>query len=188
MPRRDRTSRALFLSWILAVVACGGESGSGDTEATSGASSSGAASSSSDATGAEAGTSDASAGSTTASDGGTPGGDTAASACDAWASGEFASCIDSPAYAACGWTPDGVSPVSLTCIEALEVEGGGVCALLDCSDRCDCFAPPASGTATVECLDGVVADHTVCVLYCGGGEQCPDGMVCSVQSCVWPPA
>jgi hypothetical protein len=75
-----------------------------------------------------------------------------------------------------------------TCLEAFAVEGGRVCSLIGCVDRCDCYAPPATGTATVECMENVVADGTACILHCGNGEQCPDGMECSVQTCVWPPA
>jgi hypothetical protein len=37
-------------------------------------------------------------------------------------------------------------------------------------------------------MEGVVAEaDTACVLYCGGGEICPDGMECSYNICVWPP-
>lgn len=98
--------------------------------------------------------------------------------CDPVVPGEYLYCPEGNS-AVCG-------PVG-TCMEAFAVEGGRVCVVTGCTDRCDCFAPPDSGTATVECLEGVIANDTACVLRCGNGESCPDGMVCSVQACVWPP-
>ena len=54
-----------------------------------------------------------------------------------------------------------------------------------CVDACDCFAPPTTGTAPVACMTGIVADDTACVLDCSEGQQCPDGMVCGGNICVW---
>ncbi len=88
--------------------------------------------------------------------------------------------------ATCGWTGTSESVGAPMCITAALVVDGSVCALTGCVDRCDCFAPPGTGTATVECMEGVLAGQTACVLYCGGGEVCPDGMLCSYQTCVWP--
>jgi hypothetical protein len=118
---------------------------------------------------------------TTGSEGlGSSGADTSSGvdwACEPTVPGGYPGCgANDPA--ACGPAP---------CLQALEVVGGTVCTIIGCMDRCDCPPPPSSGTATVECLEFVVADDTACVLHCGNGEQCPDGMVCSVQSCVWPP-
>jgi hypothetical protein len=106
--------------------------------------------------------------------------------CSSGVAGTYASCADADA-AVCGWMGTGESTGYPSCLQAALVEGGSVCSIIGCVDRCDCFAPPATGTATVECIEGVVADDTACVLYCGGGEVCPDGMQCSVQTCVWPP-
>ncbi len=111
--------------------------------------------------------------------------------CDDVVPGEFARCLDAQGMSdttLCHWMGGGTSLLPPNCITAALVEGGSVCSIPDCEDRCDCFAPPATGTATVECLENVVADHKTCVLYCGDGELCPDGMACSYNICVWPPA
>ena len=105
--------------------------------------------------------------------------------CDPVVQGGFNACLENQGQ--CGWVPGEDPSMQLTCIAAFSVEGGSVCTITGCVDSCDCFAHPGTGTATVECIDGVLEGHTTCVLYCGGGEVCPDGMVCSVQSCAWPP-
>ena len=51
---------------------------------------------------------------------------------------------------------------------------------------CDCFAPPATGDAVVTCAAVLQGGGTACVLSCGGGETCPDGMECLSGTCFWP--
>jgi hypothetical protein len=55
-----------------------------------------------------------------------------------------------------------------------------------CGDATDC-ATPATGDATVVCA-GQGGDQ--CLLDCGNGETCPDGMECqsimAFDRCVWP--
>jgi hypothetical protein len=111
-----------------------------------------------------------------------------APSCDPVVPGEYNACLGPQNTAACNWIFDPEATGSLTCITALAVENGSVCTITDCVDRCDCFAHPGTGTATVECMDGVIEGNTACVLFCGGGEVCPDGMECSYNICVAPPA
>lgn len=108
--------------------------------------------------------------------------------CDAVAKGGYNDCYVDGEFdtVACGWMGTSESVGFPTCITAALVDDGSVCAIKGCVDRCDCFATPPTGTATVECMEGVVAEDKACVLYCGGGEVCPDGMLCSYQICVWP--
>lgn len=161
--RRSRLAFTLFLP--LAAVHCDRSDEPTTTDTTSGSSTSTGAATSTDASSESSGSSSA---------------DTSAGVdwpCDAPVPGGYEACPASDP-AACG-------PPAI-CLQAY-IEGATVCTITGCVDRCDCFPPPASGTATVECMEGVVADDTACILHCGNGEQCPDGMVCSVQSCVWPP-
>lgn len=111
-----------------------------------------------------------------------------APACDPVVPGEYNGCIGPESTSACNWLADSEATGWLGCITAAAVEGGSVCTITDCIDRCDCFAHPGTGTASVECMDGIIEGGTACVLFCGAGELCPDGMECSFNICVAPPA
>lgn len=108
--------------------------------------------------------------------------------CEQVVPGEWNRCWTGASYdgSLCNWTGDPAGPHA-SCLVAALVENGSVCAIEGCVDRCDCFAPPSTGTATVECMEGIIQDDTACVLYCGDGQTCPDGMVCGYQICVWEP-
>jgi hypothetical protein len=56
-----------------------------------------------------------------------------------------------------------------------------------CAPRCDAQAAdpgcpePRSGTASPSC------DFNFCYVFCGFGDpSCPDGMLCSGNTCGWP--
>jgi hypothetical protein len=51
--------------------------------------------------------------------------------------------------------------------------GGGYCTQT-CTRTTDCTAVPATGSSTARCLVGQ------CILGCGEGVECPDGMTCLV--------
>jgi hypothetical protein len=61
-----------------------------------------------------------------------------------------------------------------------------VCGIRDCVDVCDCFAPPATGTAVPVCAAILGSGKNGCALYCAGGQICPDGMECYSGYCYWP--
>lgn len=61
-----------------------------------------------------------------------------------------------------------------------------VCGIIDCVDDCDCYAPPATGTAPVLCNEVLANGGKACVLYCVNGQTCPDGMECVSGACYWP--
>lgn len=61
-----------------------------------------------------------------------------------------------------------------------------VCGIRDCVDVCDCFAPPATGTAVPVCAPILGGGANACALYCAGGQTCPDGMMCQSGYCYWP--
>jgi len=86
----------------------------------------------------------------------------------------------------CGWTADGGAQ-SLTCLGP-QSGGYNVCALDDCVDDCDCFAPPTTGTAIAGCRAVYGNGDKACVLYCLNGQVCPDGMQClpDYGYCYWP--
>jgi hypothetical protein len=105
--------------------------------------------------------------------------------------GEWNSCIAEDGdidNTLCNWigNPDGVG--FLTCLSASELEGANVCIIRGCEDTCDCFEPPATGTAEVVCA-AILADGEMgCGLDCSRGQTCPDGMECAGGLCFWPPA
>jgi hypothetical protein len=108
-----------------------------------------------------------------------------APACDPMVPGEFQQCADASgnSTAFCGGPTAGGGVPS--CLLSFFIEGASTCTISGCVDACDCFAPPATGTAPVACITGIVADDTACVLDCNDGQQCPDGMVCGGNICVW---
>ncbi len=64
--------------------------------------------------------------------------------------------------------------------------GFNVCGIRDCVDDCDCFAPPATGTAIPVCSEVFGDGGRGCVLYCVNSQICPDGMQCVAGTCYWP--
>ncbi|MCX4246030.1 hypothetical protein [Paraliomyxa miuraensis] len=56
-----------------------------------------------------------------------------------------------------------------------------------CGDVGDCQPPPATGDATIQCLDVTMDGMPECWLGCMGGETCPDDMYCYMDFiCLWP--
>jgi hypothetical protein len=162
-----------------AVVACGddGESTtaptSGTTEAT--------ATATSTATDTDTATTDASSSTTDDSTTGVP------NMCDVNAIGEWNACKKGALTdnSLCNWMDNGVSSGEIRCL--LPAGGGGsLCSIEACENECDCFAPPATGTAIVQCAP-VLGDGTkACVLNCAGDVTCPDGMECISGYCYLP--
>ena len=116
---------------------------------------------------------------------------TGAPECDPVVPGEFNPCWE-PATGQthardCHWMGTSESVAYPGCLISATIADGNVCMLTGCEDRCDCFAQPATGTARVECMEGVIAEDTVCVLWCAEGQTCPDGMVCGFNVCFWEP-
>lgn len=113
--------------------------------------------------------------------------------CDPPVVGEWNSCIDASGdidNTLCNWlgNPDGTG--FLTCLSAppMALDGGNICTIRDCVDTCDCFDPPATGTAVVVCAEILADGSTACGLDCSAGQTCPDGMECASGLCFWPPA
>jgi hypothetical protein len=55
---------------------------------------------------------------------------------------------------------------------------GGICSSDGCAVTDDCPAAPATGTASVACVDALGDGALHCVLDCAGGQTCPDGALC----------
>lgn len=167
--------------WKIALVllgACAGEQESGDAETGSSSEGSSTAADASSSGEVEDSSSSSSSSSSAEDSSGAP-------ACDPVVPGEFQQCVDASgnSTASCGGpTPSGGMP---TCLLSFFIEGASTCIVTGCVDTCDCFAPPATGTAPVVCTTGIIADDTACVLDCNEGQQCPDGMVCGGNICVW---
>lgn len=113
--------------------------------------------------------------------------------CDPPVVGEWNSCVDASGdidNTLCNWlgNPDGTG--FLTCLSAppMALDGGNICTIRDCVDTCDCFDPPATGTAVVVCAEILADGSTACGLDCSAGQTCPDGMECASGLCFWPPA
>lgn len=111
--------------------------------------------------------------------------------CDPPVVGEWNACIDEGGdidNTLCNWVgnPDGTG--FLTCLSASELEGANVCIIRGCEDTCDCFDPPATGTAEVVCAEILAGGEMGCGLDCSRGQTCPDGMECAGGLCFWPPA
>jgi len=114
-------------------------------------------------------------------------------ACEPPVVGEWNACVDENGdidNTLCNWmgNPDGTG--FLTCLSApkMDLAGGNVCTIRDCVDACDCFDPPATGTAPVVCAEILAGGGTACGLDCSEGQTCPDGMECASGLCFWPPA
>lgn len=151
------------------------------TGAAEGSGSSGPAS-----TGGSEGSSGAADSSGGSSSGGTP-------ACEPPVVGEWNACVGADGEidnTLCNWVGDPDGTGFLTCLSAppMELEGGNVCTIRGCRDVCDCFDPPATGTAEVVCAEILANGETACGLDCSRGQTCPDGMTCGSGLCFWPPA
>lgn len=163
-------ARSLSLS-LLALLACTSETrdATTDTSATTGTATSG--------TSTAEPTSSTAVGSTSA----------AADECPNRPTGAYNTCLNDNGLTdnkLCGWTGDG-GPTSVSCLSP-QSGNFNVCGLLDCVDDCDCFAPPATGTAIPGCRAIFGDGSKACVLYCLNGQVCPDGMECASGYCYWP--
>ncbi len=106
-------------------------------------------------------------------------------ACDPPVAGEWNSCFDensNPTPKLCNWMGTGKSVGFVGCLTG-PTEGSNVCMIRDCVDACDCFNPPETGDAPVECREVLEGGGTACVLNCGDGQTCPDGMTCDNGIC-----
>lgn len=107
--------------------------------------------------------------------------------CPSRPSGDWNACRDGAALdnSLCEWTE---SPGKSGTVSCLSPAGGdhNVCGIEACVEDCDCFAPPATGTAVVTCAPILGDGGKACVLYCAGGQICPDGMECFSGYCYWP--
>ncbi len=111
--------------------------------------------------------------------------------CDPIVPGEWNSCVDADGNTdntLCNWMGSGSATGFIGCLNSAGMDGANVCFISGCEDVCDCFAPPATGTATVICSEILADGGTGCALDCSGGATCPDGMICSDNLCFWPPA
>lgn len=111
--------------------------------------------------------------------------------CDPVIPGEFNACHDEKGNVdntQCNWMglPDAQGFIG--CLTSSESPGYNVCFISECEDACDCFAPPATGTAPVVCAEILDGGGTGCALACDNGETCPDGMECQSGLCFHPPA
>lgn len=84
----------------------------------------------------------------------------------------------------CGFAANGGAGSAL-CLSPMS-GGFNVCGIRDCVDDCDCFAPPATGTAIPVCSEVFGDGGRGCVLYCVNDQICPDGMQCVAGTCYWP--
>lgn len=111
--------------------------------------------------------------------------------CDPVVVGEWNSCIAEGGQidnTLCNWVGMGSSVGMISCLNASSMEGANVCFIRGCEDACDCFAPPATGTAVVVCAPILADQEMGCALDCSDDKLCPDGMICSDNLCFWPPA
>ncbi len=114
-------------------------------------------------------------------------------ACEPPVVGEWNACVDENGdidNTLCNWLGDPDGTGFLTCLSAppMDLDGGNVCTIRGCRDTCDCFDPPATGTAEVVCAAILGNGETACGLDCSRGQTCPDGMQCASGLCFWPPA
>ncbi|MFY0541319.1 hypothetical protein [Nannocystis pusilla] len=102
--------------------------------------------------------------------------------CAAHAIGDWGQCAPGN-LAGCEWQASGTNG-ELLCL-APTSGGFNVCGIRNCVDACDCFAPPATGTAVPVCAAILGSGASGCALYCAGGQVCPDGMQCQSGYCYW---
>jgi hypothetical protein len=111
--------------------------------------------------------------------------------CDPVIPGEWNSCHDGTGNVdttLCNWVGDPDATGFIGCLVSSDMPEFNACFISGCEDACDCFAPPATGTATVECGEILMDGGTGCHLTCEDGGTCPDGMECVGTSCFWPAA
>ncbi len=111
--------------------------------------------------------------------------------CDPIVQGEWNACVDAEGNTdntLCNWVGTGDATGFIGCLNSSAQDGSNVCFIRGCVDACDCFAPPATGTATVACAPILADDELGCALDCSDGKVCPDGMACTDNICFWPPA
>jgi hypothetical protein len=95
--------------------------------------------------------------------------------------------IDDGAYPWCSTDNEYACPRSIFGFSGFDCTQGCLC-IDNCAMDVDCPVP-ATGTAVPVCSDqGPGTENDRCVLPCGGGEVCPDGMTCAPQwgdVCMW---
>jgi hypothetical protein len=112
-------------------------------------------------------------------------------ACDPVVPGQWNSCINDMGAidnTLCMWMGTGKSVGMVSCLNAASDPDANTCFIRGCKDTCDCFAPPATGTAPVVCDSIIDGGEFGCALSCANGETCPDGMTCLDNLCFWPAA
>ncbi len=110
--------------------------------------------------------------------------------CDPVVPGEWNSCVGANGNTdntLCNWVGSGSATGFIGCLNSAGMDGANVCFISGCRDACDCFAPPATGTAVVTCGPILADGGTGCALDCSDGAVCPDGMICADNICFWAP-
>ncbi len=107
--------------------------------------------------------------------------------CEVNAVGEWNACKKGPLTdnSKCNWMDTGMTAGEITCLQPSS-GGGNICSIEQCEDECDCFAPPATGTAPVICAPVLKDNVKGCVLDCGSGGTCPDEMIYISGYCYLP--
>lgn len=112
-------------------------------------------------------------------------------ACDPPVVGGYNDCTDDQGKVdnkLCKYIGTGQSVGFLSCLNSGGVMGASTCTIIQCVDDCDCFNPPATGTAKSVCKPMATdKGDAACLLDCSDGATCPDGMVCDNDNCFWPP-
>ena len=201
---------ALPLALATGACASGGEStttfgsASVSATATATATATGTAGSGTSSTGSGSGGSAASSGSGSGSGSGSAGSDTGTAgstgmasgsggtggACDPVIPGEWNACVDMGGNVdntLCKWMGMGGATGFIGCLSSASNPDANVCFISGCEDVCDCFAPPATGTAPVVCSEILQGGGKGCALSCANQETCPDGMTCLDGLCFWAP-
>jgi hypothetical protein len=196
-----RASSTLILSLALALpLACtAGDDGDTGASSTSAGATTTTSSTTSATTSVETTTSDDSTttdpGTTTDPSTTDPGttdpGTTTAPACDPPVVGGYNDCspeIGKIDNKLCMWMGSGQSVGFVSCLSSAEITDAVTCTIIGCEDDCDCFDPPATGTAVSTCRAMATSKgENACLLDCSAGKTCPDGMVCSNDTCFWAP-
>ncbi|HWB74373.1 MAG TPA: hypothetical protein VG755_05445, partial [Nannocystaceae bacterium] len=71
------------------------------------------------------------------------------------------------------------------CLRSPVIAGANVCTFTGCRDDDDC-AELQVDDGRVECRDDVRPGARACVLACAELRDCPAGMVCGDDVCLWP--
>ncbi len=173
--------RSLFLTLLVLLPACPGETNGDTSDASSTNASTTSASTSGNTDGPTSGpTSTGSSGDPVTTS------DTTPDACNNRPSGDWNACVDGSGTnnGLCGFVDNG-GDGTLTCLSP-QSGNFNVCGIRDCVDDCDCWAPPKTGDAPAVCTVVFGGGGKACVLYCVNGQQCPDGMECASGTCYWP--